>query len=340
MSGPTRSIEPRLSVVIPSYGNPDGLAAVLDHLGEQDTEEPFEVVVVIDCGDPDPAAAEAAAGERAYPLRLLTGGVPGASANRNAGWHAAGSPLVLFIDNDTLPQPSLIREHLEWHRRSPDEMLAVLGHVRWARAVTVTPFMRWLDQGIQFDYPSIRGIDAGWGRFYSANISVKRAMLERLGGFDEQRFPYGYEDLDLAARARPLGLRVFYNRDAVVEHLREYDLEFFKRRVRRLAVSEREFVRVHPEVPPFFHSLFSTAFEGGPANGRGRALTRWVPPGMPVIGERVWVSADLYYRQELAPDFLAAWSEADSDAESGEASPLVAELDGLNPGGSPPGGPK
>jgi GT2 family glycosyltransferase len=205
--------------------------------------------------------------------------------------------------------------------------------------VRVTPFMRWLDQGIQFDYPSIRGIDAGWGRFYSANISVKRALLERLGGFDERRFPYGYEDLDLACRARPLGLRVFYNRDAIVDHLREYDLEFFRRRVRRIAVAEREFVRVHPDVPPFFHNLFSSALEGVPASGRARSLTRWVPRWMPLIGERVWVSADLYYRQELAPDFLAAWSEADS-AGSAEASPLVAELDGLSPGGSPPGGPK
>lgn len=334
---------PRLSVVIPSYGNYDGLSAVLDRLGEQDAAG-FEVLVVVDRGDPDPEAVARAIGERPYPVRTPTAELAGASANRNAGWRAASAPLVLFIDNDTLPEPGLLREHLAWHEGNPDPMLAVLGHVRWASSVRVTPFMRWLDAGIQFDYGAIRGIDAGWGRFYSANVSVKRTLLERLGGFDERRFPYGYEDLDLAYRARPLGLRVFYDRAAAVEHLRTYDLEFFRKRVRRIAISERRFVAAHPEVEPFFFNLFSAALEGRPARGRGRALIRWLPRSTPLVGERLWVSADLYYRQELAPDFLAAWAEAESEEPESSAEPLVAELEhgaaASNPGGSDPGGPK
>lgn len=326
---------PRLSVVVPSYGNYDGLSAVLDHLAEQDVSD-FEALVVVDRGDPDPEAAARAIGDRPYPVRTPTATLAGASANRNAGWRAAAAPLVLFLDNDTLPEPGLVREHLAWHQRGPDPMLAVLGHVRWASSVRVTPFMRWLDSGIQFDYEAIRGIDAGWGRFYSANVSVKRTLLERLGGFDERRFPYGYEDLDLAYRAHALGLRLFYNRAAAVEHLRTYDLEFFRKRVRRIAVSERRFVDSHPELEPFFFNLFSAAMENPPARGRGRALIPWLPRSTPLVGERLWVSADLYYRQELAPDFLAAWSE-----ESEPSEPLVAELEaGSKPGGSEPGGPK
>jgi GT2 family glycosyltransferase len=301
-----------ISVVIPSFANHEGLSTVLDRIAGQDSGPVYEVIVVVDRDDPDPEAAEKAIAGRSPSVRQLQGPRPGASANRNAGWRAASASLVLFIDNDTLPTPSLVREHLEWHRRYPDQMLAVLGHVRWARSVRVTPFMRWLDQGIQFDYPGIRGIDAGWGRFYSANISVKRAMLERLGGFDEQRFPYGYEDLDLAYRARDLGLRVFYNRDAVVEHLRAYDLEFFRRRVRRIAAAERAFVRAHPDVPPFFFNLFTDAASRRPATGRGRHLTRWLPRSTPLLGERAWSSADLYFAQALAPEFLSAWESAGS----------------------------
>jgi GT2 family glycosyltransferase len=301
-----------VSVVIPSFGNHDGLGAVLDGLADQDSGPVHEVIVVVDRDDPDPEAATEVIATRSLPVRQLQGPRAGASANRNAGWRAASAPLVLFIDNDTVPTPSLAREHLEWHRRTPDEMLAVLGHVRWARSVRVSPFMRWLDQGIQFDYPSIRGIDAGWGRFYSANISVTRTMLERLGGFDEERFPYGYEDVDLAYRAREHGLRVFYNRDAVVEHLREYDLEFFRRRVGRIAASEREFVRAHPEVPPFYFNLFSHAASQRPGSGRGRHLTRWLPRATPLLGERAWSSADLYFAQALAPEFLSAWESAGS----------------------------
>ena len=157
--------------------------------------------------------------------------------------------------------------------------VAVLGHVRWARELKVTNFMHWLDHGVQFDYPNIQGIDAGWGRFYTANVSVKRALLERVGGFDEERMPYLYEDIDWAYRANREGLRLLYDRDAVVEHLREVTTEDWLRRARLLARSEREFVRLHPEVAPFFYRLFSGALRNPRARGGGRHLIRWYHAG-------------------------------------------------------------
>ena len=97
--------------------------------------------------------------------------------------------------------------------------------------------MRWLEQGIQFDYSAITGIEAQWGHFYTANASVKRDLVQRAGGFDETRLPYGYEDLDLALRMhRRDGFRLLYNSSAVAEHLHPMDLDFWKRRVARIAV--------------------------------------------------------------------------------------------------------
>ena len=203
----------------------------------------------------------------------------------------------------------------------------MLGHVRWAREVRVSPFMQWLDHGIQFDFPFIEGIEAGWGRFYGANVSVKRSFCERVGGFDEERLPYGYEDLDFGYRASKLGLRLLYNRRAIVEHLREFDLEFYKRRVRRTARAELEFVRKHPEIEPYFFRMFSHAATLQRASGRGRHLLRWMPRGVPWLGARAWRSTDLYYRQQLAPHFLAAWEEAVAEHSSeGRVTPLVSEL--------------
>jgi GT2 family glycosyltransferase len=322
-------VDAALSIVIPSFGNAAGLGRVLDGCSAQEAAPGgYEVIVVIDRGDPDPEAALAAIGERGHRVRALRGAEPGASANRNAGWRAATAPLVLFIDNDTVPSPALVAEHLEWHRRHPGDEVAVLGHVRWAQDVEVTPFMHWLDHGMQFDFPNIEGTEAGWGRFYSANVSVKRALLERLGGFDSERLPYGYEDLDFAYRASKRGLRVLYNRRAIVEHERSYDLEFFKQRVRRIAFAEHEFIRKHPELEPWFKRMFEHARALEPAKGRGRALIRRVPRSFPLLGAAVWTSADLYYRQALARDFLDAWAEAEtkSPAEKGRG-PLVTELE-------------
>jgi GT2 family glycosyltransferase len=303
---------PRLTVVLSTIGMHDVLERVLDGYAAQDVDPgSFEVVVASDRAEPDPAAVDAAIGDRPFEVHRVTAPVPGLSANRNAGRRAAKAPLVLFTDNDTIPVPGLVRKHLACHDRHPEAEVGVVGHVRWAPEVEIDTFMRWLDDGIQFDFRNIRGEEAGWGRFYGANASVKRGFADRVGDFDEERLPYGYEDLDWSYRARKLGFRVLYAPDAVVDHLRTMSLAFWKKRVRRIAVAERQFVELHPELPPYYFRLFSDALARPPASGRGIKLAPYVPPSVPVVGPRVWTSVDLYFRQQLAPHFLEAWDESD-----------------------------
>lgn len=324
---------PLLSVVIPTLGMYPILERALDRYCDQGpARESFEVIVVADAADPDPTAVDRAIGSRPYPVRRLRGERPGVSANRNVGWRAAEAPIVLFADNDILPERRLIAEHLEWHRRHPEEHVGVLGHVRWARDVRVTPFMRWLEHGVQFDYPRIQGREAGWARFYTANVSVKRGLLERVGGFDELRLPYGYEDLDFAYRASHHGLRLLYNRRASVEHHREMDLEFWRKRVRRVAYAERQFVQMHPDIPAYFFNMFSSAAAAPPARGRGARLAPFVPRWVPWLGPRVWASVDMLYRQALAPKFIEAWDEAGSSG-AGPALPDLSEREVERPFG-------
>ena len=323
-----------ITVVISTLGMHSSLRRVLDRLDGQDSPNgSFEVLVVADAAEPDPDAVVDAIGDRPYPARLLRGQIPGLSANRNVGWRAAETPLVMFTDNDTLAEPQLVSEHLKWHRQQPEENVAVLGHVRWARELEVTTFMRWLERGVQFDYPKIDGIEAGWGRFYGANVSAKRAFIEKVGDFDEQRLPYGYEDLDFAYRANELGLRLLYNRRAVVEHLRHMDLEFWRKRVRRTAAAERQFVQMHPDVEPYYHRMFSAAAALPPVRGRGIRLAPFVPPGTPILGRRVWWSVDLFYRQQLAADFLAAWEESAGAAGAERVAPDLSEREAERPAG-------
>ncbi len=325
-----------LTAVIPTLGNHATLARALDDYETQTAAGRFEVVVAADRAEPDLPEIERLAGTRPYPVRVVRGGVPGASASRNAGWHEARSPLVLFTDDDILPTPDLVRQHLDWHAREPAAEVGVLGHVRWARELRVTPFMHWLDHGVQFAFPHIRGIEAGWGRFYTANVSIKAELLRRVGGFDEHRMPYLYEDIDWAYRADRLGMRLLYNRAAVAEHLRPMTLELWKQRARRLALSEREFVRLHPDVEPYFHKRFTSAIQSPPARGLGRNLIRWIPRRFPLLGRHAWLSADMYYGQAIGPEFLDAWNRA--EASGGRGQPELSErLDAGLPGGSSPG---
>lgn len=305
----------QLTVVIPTIGNHEVLRSVLDGYDGQDVPpDSFEVVVVADRAEPDLEAVRAAIGERRYPVRLLRGETPGPSANRNAGWQVAQAPIVLFTDSDTIPVPRLVSEHLEWHRRFPEDEVAVLGLVRWAPGIEVTPFMRWLEHGVQFDYESIPGEAASWAHLYSSNSSVKRALLERVGGFDEQRLPYGYEDLDWGYRAREHGLRVVLNRRAVVDHWRTMTVENWQVRAPRLAGSEWRFCQLHPEIEPWFYRKFSEAMRLAPGGRRSASLARFVPRRTPLLGRLIWGRADLYWRQQIAPYFLEAWDRAAAGA--------------------------
>lgn len=330
--------ETLLSVVIPTLGRPALLSRVLHHLDRQTVAEcSFEVIVVADANEQQIEALDRVIERRAYRVRRLQSGRPGASAARNVGWRASTAPLVLFMDDDILPGRHLVSEHQRWHARHTAPEIGVLGRVRWASELRVTPFMRWLERGIQFDYPSIQSEEAGWGHFYTANVSVKRELIARVGGFDEERLPYGYEDLDLALRMhREQGFRLLYNRGAEAEHLHRMDLDFWRRRVARVAVSERQFVALHPELPGYFFELFSAAARCPPVHKSGRHLARFVPRWVPLVGPRVWASADGYYLQALAGPFLEAWHRAEQSIDH----PYADSAGPPSSAGSPPAGPK
>lgn len=310
---------PALSIVIPTVGRSAALPVVLGALeGQGARQGEFEVIVVLD------ALARATGLDRLTSLELtvLRAKQPGASAARNTGWQASTSSIVLFLDDDVVPTRHLVARHLEHHRRMPEPEVGVLGRVRWSAKVRVTPFMRWLEQGIAFDFGKIDNAWAGWGKFYSANVSVKRELLKRVGGFDEVDFPFGYEDLELGRRLSEHGLRLHYDRHAIGEHLKTETLDGWRRNLYRIAVSERRMVERYPDVRPYFYERFLSAALAPPARGRAARLARFVRPEVPALGPLVWRSFDIVCRQRLAAEFLLAWEQA-GESPTVESSPLA-----------------
>jgi GT2 family glycosyltransferase len=324
-----------LGVVIPTVARADLLRAALDRLSRQQPQSAggrFEVVVGLDAAARDVDALRAAVDGRPYAARAVQAARPGASAARNAGWRATTAPIVLFLDDDVLALPGLVAAHLAAHAREPAAEVGVLGHVRWARRPRPTAFMRWLDDGIQFDFRGLApGADAGWWRLYTANASVKRTMLELVGGFDEEHFPFGYEDTDLAARMADHGFRLRYERDALAEHVHPQTIADWRERVWRIAAAERRFCERRPSARPYFRDLFSEALDAPVARGRGARLAGLIPRSVPWLGPRVWASFDMWHRQQLAGPFLAAWEAAGAHADEEES--------GATGGGSSADGP-
>lgn len=302
--------DPSLSIVVPTLGQAPTLERVVRGLeSQQPRPDAVEVFVCVDREGSEPNLPPSS--QRSFPITILHAERAGASAARNVGWRAASAPLVLFLDDDVVPAPRLVAEHLAWHDASPSPDVGVLGPVRWSPEVRVTPFMRWLEMGILFDYGRIQGIDAGWEHLYSCNVSIRRDLLQRVGGFDEEHFPFRYEDLDLGRRLLRYGFRLLFNRGAEAHHLKTETLDGWRGKLPRIARSERQFIATYPDQQPYFYDLFRGAAAAPEARGRAARLARFIPPNFPGLGRRVWQSYHMVCLQSLAPDFLAAWDTAD-----------------------------
>lgn len=290
---------PRLSVVIPTLGRTAVLARTLERLEAQEGAPEFEVIVVADAAERDLEAVRRVAEGH----RVLQAQRPGVSAARNAGWRAAAAPVVVFLGDDMLAEPQLLATHAAIHERDPRDEVAGQGHVRWADELERTPFMALLDRGNwQFDFPPENAQDAHWPQLYSCNLSIKRALLERSGGFDED-FTWGYEELELARRLHDLGLVLRWAPQARTEHLHAPTLPAWRDRMRRVARAERQMVERHPDIEPFFAQRAEQIVARG-GRGRGRRLVVLLP-GVPRIRE----SAFRANERELAEAFLSAWRE-------------------------------
>jgi len=307
-----RERTPEITVIISTLGNYSGLARVLDGYARQTAPAgSFTVLVVSDAADPEPDSVDRAIGERPFPVQKLVPTERGLSANRNLGMKTAGTPLILFTDNDTIPVPRFISEHLRSHRRFTREEDAVLGRVRWSREIEITTFMKWLDTGFQFDFGNVKGIEAGWGRFARANVSLQRSFALRVGDFDSEHFPYGvYEDTDWAYRASLLGMHLVYNRRALIDHLRPMSVEYWANRASKVAESEYWFAQLHPELQPWFYAIFKDFLSAPPGGSRGVRLARFVPRRTPWLGPRVWKAVDYRFKREIAPKFMEGWEKA------------------------------
>lgn len=236
----------RLTVVIPTYNRCDTLKkAILAYLGQTDLRDLDEILVVDDGSKDETADVVARLSEGSViPIRYFQQENKGPAAARNVGIREATTSLVLFTDDDIIPSPTLVAEHIKWHSRFPELSAAVLGHVTWSPEVNPTPFMKWYGvDGALFAYARFEGrIEIEYRYLYTCNLSVKTEFLRKNGTFDEDFKVAAYEDIELGYRLSKVGMRLRYNRDALAYHQQYVSFADACRRYRK-AVSAAEVLK-------------------------------------------------------------------------------------------------
>ena len=159
--------------------------------------------MVDDGGSPETAAVLA---DPPLPVRALRGAGRGPAAARNVGWREAEGRLVCFTDDDCRTAPAWVSALLG-AAGDADAVIAVgRTEPEPAEASRQTAFTRSnLVTGLNRD-------------FHTCNIAYPRALLERLGGFDES-FPHpAAEDTEFAWRALESGAPARFAEGALVWH--------------------------------------------------------------------------------------------------------------------------
>jgi len=242
-------MSPYFSVVIPTWNRLDMLLRVLDALDAQVDAPPFEVIVIDDGSKDD--TARAVAQRKGITFRSQPNGGPGRA--RNHGVSLATGKIVVFIGDDTVPEPRFLAEHARVHQEANDDpMVAALGYTGWPRSERVTAFMDFInDYGLQFGYKLIQDGDVvPFNFFYTSNISIDREVLAA-HPFDTTFPAAAWEDIELAYRLEARGLKIRYNARAVTRHYHPMSVDSFASRQYTVGKSGAIFFQKHPELGHF-----------------------------------------------------------------------------------------
>jgi glycosyltransferase involved in cell wall biosynthesis len=196
---------PHFSVVIPTYNRLSRLQHVIDALEQQQfSKDDYEVIVVSD-GATDGTNNYLDGFQCTIKVRSAVQANQGPAAARNRGLALATGDYILFIDDDVVPGPQLMVEHMRAHRQAGREV-AVLGPLLSPPGYKMSPWVGWEQDMLMKQYSAM--LRGEWEptprQFYTGNASLRREHILAAGGFDDTL--RRAEDVELAYRLASRGL--------------------------------------------------------------------------------------------------------------------------------------
>src|SRR3954447_9733388 len=229
-------MEPFVSVVIPTRNRAASLVKTLDGI---DTGSGTIEVVVVNNGSTDETSSvvKQAGAKDVWVER------PSAAAARNAGVAESSAPNLTFLDDDIRVTTDAV---LRCVQLAHDEHAWVVATLQSPPDVEESPLQRWR-AGRAEGHPTAPTEEIEW--YQSGFASAPRDLFEDIGGYDE-RFPAaGFEDMDLAIRARQRGHRILLTSLATAVHDDHSggDIHATWRRARSSARTAVTMATLHPD---------------------------------------------------------------------------------------------
>lgn len=225
------------SIVIPSYNRKSILEKCLEALFNQDYPSDKYEIVLIDDGSTDETDKMVASLDPPCRLRYVRNnkrlGVP---KSRNRGIRLARGKYIICVDSDIIVVPEFAQEHLKYHRLYGDGI--VNGELIYISSLEQVGKKR-------------KGVwDISFSSFDTANVSVRKKHIDKVGGFDVDLLPYGWQDVELGYRLKKIGLKSRKNPEALGYHFRKWadtsNLDFLKEKELMRGMSGALYFKKHP----------------------------------------------------------------------------------------------
>lgn len=197
-------------MIIPSYGREQVLLDSIHHLLAQ--FEAGDELLLVDQTPVHEAAVEAGLRRLSDAGRILwiRRDKPSITAAMNAGIQAARQTILVFVDDDVIPEAGFIEAHRSAHRAAPEAVI-IAGRV----------LQPWHCDGSS-PLTGLAGDTAGpCPEFIGCNFSLRRDIALRIGGFDERFVKVAYRfEAEFGLRARRQGVETIFHPAASLRHLR------------------------------------------------------------------------------------------------------------------------
>lgn len=210
-----------VSVVIPTYQREHVLLDTIRAVSLLDGP-PREILVVDQTVEHEPATtAELTRLQQVSVIRWIRVDKPSIPHAMNHGLRAAASELVLFLDDDIIPAPGLLKAHFTAHRAN--DVWGIVGQVlqprQHAEDLEAPRKLSGLRQDFDFPFHSTRA--AHVANVMAGNLSVKRTPALAVGGFDENFVGVAYRfETEFARRLTKRGGKIGFCPEASIQHLR------------------------------------------------------------------------------------------------------------------------
>jgi len=210
-----------LSVIIVTYNRGPTLLRTLESVLAQ-SPAAREVIVVDQTPQPAPAVkAQLDYWVAAGAIRYLFQAEPNAQQARNRAISEAACAVLLFLDDDVILEPGMMAAHLANY--TEPTLAAVCGYYTEPGDVPLDTLpdycqRRWTGW-IHTPHCYTKRMECHL--FPSCNGSIRRDVIRRLGGFDENYTHTLLDDTDLACRLKAAGHRAVHDPQARLVHLKE-----------------------------------------------------------------------------------------------------------------------